>query len=261
MSKLEALDTLVQRVQVGAFRKEQWNSRNFVYAIGVLRPFFASKDLQKEFDTAATALGLKSDDYYGVFSHTVTDKANSDFTYQPYYYLAEKACWIFSINNIDTYFMVPRFDTELNEMINALKNTGTSQVQAIIGTVGRQAPADYCAGLALSLVLCHHLVSEATTVMLDVPLKLNDGTASQKRAMNYVAFNYQSMVPDGLVLPKPLREISYQFYGEDTERTLVEIILGYIKDGIEIYYSCGVDVTDQYPFIDFPIRQYLPDTV
>lgn len=250
-------DVPVQRACACGVTECQCGRHDFVYAVGVLRPFFSSLDLQKEFEAAASSLGLKSDDYYGVFSYTAND--NPDLTFRPFLYIAEKACWVFSINNIDTYLVVPRYDTELNELIDALQPENKQQVQALVGALGGKVPASYCSGLQLPLVICNRLLSEATDAMLEIPLKLNDGTAPEKRAVNFLAFNYTSIVSESLVLPKPLREIRYQFYGQNEGRTLVEIILGYMKDDIEIFYSCGIDVTDQYPFVDFPLRQYVPD--
>ncbi|TBR41124.1 hypothetical protein CBF23_010940 [Marinomonas agarivorans] len=227
--------------------------------MGQLRPFFSTLDLQREFEAAAEYLGLKSDDYYGVFTYTDTPNSNNDLAFRPFLYIAEKACWVFSINNIDTYLVVPHYENELNEMINALQPEKKQQTVALIGWLESTAPENRCGGLQLPAVVCNQLLFEPTEALADIPLKLNDGTTKEQRAVNFLAFNYSSIVPDNLTLPKPLRAINYQFYDHDSGRARVEVILTYFNQGIETFYSCGIDVTDQYPFVDFTLRNYLPN--
>jgi len=236
----------------------QCDRRSFVYVLGQLRPFFSTRDLQREFEAAADYLGLKSDDYFGVFTYTNTPDNNPDLTFRPFLYIAEKACWVFSINNIDTYFVIPRYENELNALINALQPEVSPQTLALIGTLGPLSPVDYCDGLQLPIVICNQFLSESTDLMSDMPLKSNDGTTSEHRAVNFLAFNYPTIVPDDLTLPKPLVSIHYQFYNQANDRILVEAILTYFDQGVEEFYSCGIDVTDQYPFIDFALRHYVP---
>ncbi len=78
------------------------NTPSYVYAIGQYRPFFSSLGLQNEFTAAASALNVKPDDYYAVFSYTVNAPGNSPLTVKPYAYLAEQACWYFVSQTLAT---------------------------------------------------------------------------------------------------------------------------------------------------------------
>ncbi|ADZ91938.1 hypothetical protein GV054_13665 [Marinomonas mediterranea] len=227
-----------------------------VYALGELRPFFPSLDLQKEFAAAASSLNLKPDDYYGVFSYSYTD-SSSGLSFRPYLYLAEKACWAYSINNVDTYLVVPRFQNELDALIDALNPSNSPQQSSLIGELGGLAPDGKCDDLRLPIVICNHVESNSTKDMAPISLQLNDGASNEHRAINFLVFNYAAILPKGLDLPKELLSLTYQPY-QQTGRSLVELVLTYYEQGVEESYSCGIDVTDQYPFVDFPLRRYVP---
>ncbi|MCL1051830.1 hypothetical protein L2755_19695 [Shewanella abyssi] len=236
------------------------NSLSHIYAIGSLRPFLATRDLQKEFEAAAKELDLPENDYYGVFSYSSTPAHNEALTFRPYLYIAEKASWVFSINNVDTYMLLPKYNNELDALIAALKQSQSSQQVAIIGALGVNHADETQNDLHLPTVLCNHIVSLPLEDMAPINLKANDGVSSVSRAINFVICNFNTLVPAGLDLKGALTEINFQHYSKDGDRSLIEIILTYLNQDLEVFYSCGIDVTDEYPFINFPLRNFLPQT-
>ncbi|NQY34406.1 MAG: hypothetical protein HRT37_05435 [Alteromonadaceae bacterium] len=231
---------------------------SFIYALGQFRLFFPSVDLQKEFIAATHALNVKQDDYYAVFTYSVNPGENSSLSFRPFLYIAEQACWVFSVNSVDTYLMVPRSEIELNTFINALNLTSDSTDFALTGTMGPIAPPHYCGNLKLPIVIANQFEVLPDGGKKALMIKANDGAEDVDRAINFLMYNYVDMLSRQTFKSHPLRSMRYQFYKQTQGRTVVEIIFTYFNNGVESFYSCGVDVTDQYPFIDFPLRTYVP---
>lgn len=227
----------------------------YVYAIGMLRPFLPTLDLQKEFEAAKQALKLNKDDYYAVFSHTQRVGDNEVMEIQPYLYIAERACWVFSINNVDTYVITPRYKNELDSLVAALNSHGSDK-QVLVGSLGAISDPTACGGLSLRTVACDNVLTvngDRVSLPFDVQPKSNDGLSAANRAINYLLSTYTDF-------PKtePLKALYYQAYSNAVGRNLIEVIVSCVEQGVEVFYSCGVDVTDAYPFIDFPLRNYTP---
>lgn len=242
----------------------------FVYAIGLLKPFFPSLDLQQQFLAAAGQIGAKPDDYYQVFNYQ--SNPENPNSYRPFLYIAEQVCWILSINNVDTYIAVPRAQLELNGFIDALKPpTGATSSQPslslVIGTLGPLAPPHYCAGLRLPIVVCEQFNQPNATIEAAAKalnLKPNDGTSDVDRAVNFLALNYAQIIAKTAELAPsssdPLVSIGSQFITTDSGRTVVDVVLKYqnTSTAAQRFYACGIDITDQYPFVETPLRIYLP---
>ncbi|MCC2522296.1 hypothetical protein [Vibrio coralliilyticus] len=234
-----------------------------VYALGSIRPYLSSRDLQKEFDAATKALGLADDDYYGVFSYSETTSNNQSITFRPYAYIAEKASWVFTINDVDTYMVVPKYTNELDALIAALNHSVVGDTVALIGTMvkntkneGKLKPSD--SDLQLPSVVCNHVITQSAKQTPPIVIKHNDGFSASRRALNYLVFNFNTLIKGKLDLSGQLIEIQYQPYTKDPNRLLIEMILTYKSQNLESFYSCGIDVTDEYPFVDFPLRNYVP---
>ncbi|MFW7523452.1 hypothetical protein ACODM8_04830 [Vibrio ostreicida] len=227
----------------------------YVYALGDIRPYLATRDLQKEFEAATKALGCADDDYYRVFSYQVARGNTEDLTFRPYAYIAEKADWVFTINEIDTYMIVPKYVNELDALIAALnKQTDASSV-ALVGTMGVQTTDN---DLRLPSVVCNHVLTQPVGDKTPITIKPNDGLSASRRALNYLVFNFNDLLKDKPNIEGQLIEINYQTYFKAQDRVLIEMILTYRNQSLEESYSCGIDVTDEYPFIDFPLRSYVP---
>lgn len=256
------------------------DSQSYIYAVGVIKPLFPSLDLQKEFDGAAKQLKVSERDYYSVFS------ADG----QPYMYIAEKMCWILTINNIDAYIVVPRSQLELNDIINALKppaNSVAETLSVVLGLKGPVAPAEYCNGLQLPMVLCNQLYfftlddllgnltgddidTEAIKDVINtLEFKPNDGAADADRAINYLAFRYPEIYRKTASLKKPassstdsrfLVDVTTKSSGVSSGRSIIDVIFKFQSNttGEINFWYCSVDVTGQFPFLSSPLQTYVP---
>lgn len=239
-----------------------------VYAIGSLQPFFSTLDLQAEYQAAASQLGVGQQDYYQVFSYVLS--APNTLSTQPYRYIAEQVCWVLSINNIDTYFAVPQTPLELDAFINALKNQTTASLpdhSILLGTQGPPTAAEFCANLQLPIVICRQLYGPAVSIekaLQKFSLKANNGITAADRAVNFLIINYAGISKPQPALnaanSAPLAAIDTRLSDARPGRTIIEVILTYqdSSSGLQSYYSCGIDVSDPYPFVDFPLGTYIP---
>lgn len=250
----------------------------YIYALGEIKVLFPSLGLQKEFEFAATRLGVAATDYYGVLS-------------QPQYlYIAELVCWVLSISDQDVYFVQPRSQTELQDLIGALKPTTDSPGQPtslVVGLRGPTAPPDYCSGLQLPIVLCNQLyyfdfeavfatlksqdveAESIKAVMEAMDLKPNDGSTDADRALNYVAFRFPEIYQKADELSDPdstpggpykIVDITTSPSTVESTRTVVDVVFKYqqVSTQEQLFYYTGVDVTGQFPFLNTPLRQYVP---
>ncbi|NOH71194.1 hypothetical protein F0225_07570 [Vibrio pectenicida] len=236
----------------------QVTGESYVYALGSIRPYLSNRDLQKEFDAAAKTLGLANDDYYGVFSYSETTSNNQSLTFRPYAYIAEKVSWVFTINDVDTYMVVPKYTNELDALIAALNHKTVTDIVALIGSMreARLTPSD--SDLQLPSVVCNHVITQPMGQSSPIAIKPNDGFSASRRALNYLVFNFNTLIKGKLDISGQLIDINYQIYTKDPKRLLVEMILTYKNQNLESFYSCGIDVTDEYPFVDFPLRNFVP---
>ncbi|NQZ10090.1 MAG: hypothetical protein HRT35_23315 [Algicola sp.] len=272
----------------GAYATAQ---ENFVYAVGVLKPVFANKGLQKAYNSAARTLKVNEHNHYEVFSHLDTISRQ-----RPYLSLAVQATWILVINTIDSFVVVPRTYTELDQFIQAIEPNRDSLdevLSTVIGILGPNAVPTLGIERPLPMVMCNQLYdftlaklqqrlisfggsTITTTAIADVIKQLefipNHGDNDFDRAKNFLAFRY----PDIYLQTQTMQsgqnpnndEYLYFLLNIDTrysdlisKHTVVDVIFTYQSNSTkqQIHRYCSVDVTGQYPFINTPLAQFIPN--
>jgi PatG C-terminal/Subtilase family len=245
----------------------------FVYAIGMIRTRFPSPSIEKEFaQVIATTKATAS-----LTDQTVLHNALKDNRY-----LANEVCWTFSVENVDTYILLPRDPTVLDQFVDAVKPSQRGvDTDVIIGSQGPMAPPEMCNGLSLPIVLVDRVYSfdkpdllkaikkpkelkmteeqfqPSADELLERILQMTDnvGATDEHRAVNYLAMRYPQVYTHtaemfgrdfsltGLeVMPSRLAGV----------RKLVNVILSYTNratDVVEKYYV-RVDVTEKYPYLE-----------
>ncbi|WP_051484614.1 hypothetical protein [Shewanella waksmanii] len=232
--------------------------QTFVFAIGQFRPYFATLDLQHEFNAASQTIKATKGDYYAVFSHTISAPGESQLSVHPYAYLAEQACWVFTINDVDSYLMVPSSEIVLNAFISALNPSLAPSAVTLCGMLGPKAPASYCGNLNLPLVMTSNLLTLDQQQSELLPIKANSGISDADRAVNFLMTQLPSLSQQQSLNLTSLQSLSFQFSTAVDNRTVVEVILGFNQNGINNFYACGIDVSDQNPFLTFPLRTFVP---
>ena len=119
-------------------------------------------------------------------------------------------------------------------MIDAINNKRSYQEVAIIGafrsTLSNHEPND----LHLPRLVCNHIISLPKEKTASIALKANDGVSAASRAVNFVVVNFHTHGISSLDLKGVLTDINFQHYSKGDGRTLIEIILTYVNQEIEV---------------------------
>ncbi|MEU6393625.1 hypothetical protein [Streptomyces sp. NPDC046939] len=110
-----------------------------VYAVGRLAPRFASLGAEKEFDqlsSADAALGRVEWDV-GLLRRVLERPENR--------YVARQVCWVLTVQDVESYLIVPRDDEDIAELLASLPENGQEVLHVVVGSTppaGGAVPAE-----------------------------------------------------------------------------------------------------------------------
>ena len=245
----------------------------YIYAIGSIKARFPTPSIEKEF---VQSMGEGE-------TANLTDQQVLYNVLRDHRYLANEICWVFAVEGIDVYVLVPRDPTMVDQLVEAVRpSTKGLDVDVIIGTRGPMAPPEMCNGLLVPIVVVDRLYSfDRPTLVKAIPkpkeMKMSDtefqtaaeelfdriqqladnvGATDEHRALNYLAVRYPAIyvhTTDMFARNFSLRNVDViPSRLSASPRKLVDVILTYSNrttDVIEKYYV-RVDVTEKYPFLD-----------
>ena len=263
-------------------------SPNYVYAIGTIDARFPNMGLEKEFDQALAAVDSSAATQTR-YQQLYTVLSNPD-----YRYIARDICWVFSVETIDSYILVPRAEDVLSQFIEMLKEQSPianppqgAEFDVVIGTLGPIAPPEMCNGLQLPIALINNSyfftitdltnmlqsqqgteapIDQTTAVNLFAQLTLlsdNLGNLDEHRASNYLALRYADIYyrmrdegNSGNNLK--LVEVKSSSLMERTGRTILDVVFTFrnISTDVPTRYFVAVDATWMYPFLVQPLQPY-----
>ncbi|MBT9316584.1 cyanobactin maturation protease PatG family protein [Leptothoe spongobia] len=240
----------------------------YVYAVGTVVPRFPNMSLEKEYKQAV----VQDADTEGQstrmweIQYSVLNKPENR-------YIARDLCWVFSIQNVDTYILEPKTNDELQQLINMLPHStsqGSSepsneeQVDVVIGDLGPIAPPEKCNGLQLPIVILNNTYSFTVQEFLSnlrqaidsqrseddllryvfkllMQLADNVGNLDEHRAVNYVALRYHEVYKQTIEQyqqdpPHVLDGVNVQMsrLNASGTRRIVEVIFTYRNDQTDV---------------------------
>lgn len=250
----------------------------YVYAIGSIKWRFPSPGVEKEFlQTMAQEATANLSDQQAVFN-----------TLRQNRHLANEVCWVFSVENVDAYILVPRDIFLLDEFIQAsAPGPRGIDVDVIVGVRGSMAPPEMCNGLVVPVVLVDRTYSfnrndlvnaiqkPETSDMSDEAFRsVNDelfdriqqladnvGASDEHRALNYLAVRYQQIYTHTSNMNGrdfSLTAVEIVPSRLSTTRKLVNVVFTYTNRGTDVAekFAVRVDVTEKYPFLDKKLSPY-----
>lgn len=238
------------------------HTQDHVYAIGQIKPYFATIDLEKQYESAASFVKQPTSNFYNIVNYEASAQEQSNLSFRPFLYLAQQANWVFTINNVDTYELRPRTVTQLNSLINASMSSDTDVI--LIGLIDKQNMFSSGGLSSLPTVMIEHVINSAdidkqksNSMSLGALecLKPNIGLSSLERASNYLVTHFgqintnqaQAQIMDNVCA------VHFQEVSETDHRSIVEIILSSSED---TRFACNIDVTDAYPFISSQLAPF-----
>jgi len=247
---------------------------SFVYALGQIEPRFPSLSIEKEFSQAIGAADNAGLTDRQVLKRAITERQNR--------YLARSLCWVFSVEGLETYIIVPRDPGDFELLVDAYRDEPRrDDLDVVIGVRGNIAPPELCNGLALPVVVFDQLYSfDRDSLVESIPLPDavaekdakkfratagglfdqviqladNAGALDEHRALNYLAVRY----PRIYSITAEQFERNFSFTGVEVlpsdlsgARAIVEVVFSYTHRETDVTekQSVRVDVTEEYPFL------------
>ncbi len=252
----------------------------YVYAVGNFDPRFPTENLYKEY-LQVCAQKTKRDPPEDKVRYEVL-KENT--------YIARELDWVFLIDKIDTYHVVPHSPVELMDMIETIapdSTPGTENLTLLIGANDPQPSGTSLPMVTASLIFYFDVKDFVENVPLPSPLPsqvdkyrtevqtlfdkmiqtaANPGDIDEHRAINFVTFRYPqiytlawSLLNPAQGSPKVFSSLESQSSNMGGDRKLIELIFNYSDQtsGVITQYYLTVDVSGQYPFLVSEIKPYI----
>jgi hypothetical protein len=253
----------------------------FVFALGQVVPRFPGLAVERELAEAISRGNTEGLTDHESLQHTLSDRANR--------YLARQMCWLFVIEGIDTYLLVPRDPADLDLLIETVRGEPErTDVDVVIGVRGPVAPPETCGGLTLPIVALDQVYSfDRATLIDNIPrpddvtaandeqfratagelfdrimqMADNAGATDEHRALNYLAVRYPSIYGQTARAHRNNQSLS----GVEVRpsrltgaRKIFDVIFAYTHrqtDVTEKYFT-RVDITEEFPFLVSKLSSY-----
>ncbi len=253
----------------------------YVFAIGKVEVRFPSLAVEKEFAQAsgrADTAGL-----------TDREAFHSVFTLRENRYLARQVCWVFTIEGLETYLLIPRDPADYDLLLEAVRPAPSPlDVDVVVGRRGPIAPPEMCNGLLVPLVAFDQLYSfdrdalvkaiprpatiaakqekqfrSAAGELLDRIMQLADnaGSTDEHRAVNYLAVRYPAiyaLATEAYGRDSALTAVEARPSRLSATRKVVDIIFAFTNRQTDVTekYFVRVDVTEKFPFLVTKLSPY-----
>jgi hypothetical protein len=246
----------------------------FVYALGQIEPRFPSLSIEKELAQAIGSPGNAGLTDRQTVKGAISERQNR--------YLARNLCWVFVIEGLETYILVPRDSSDLELLIDAYREEPRrDDLDVVVGVRGHLAPQEMCNGLAIPVVVFDQLYSfdrdsliesipkpdsvsdkniakfrSAAGGLFDHLIQMADnvGAIDEHRALNYLTVRY----PRIYAAATEHVERNFSFAGVEVlpsylsgARSLVDVIFSYRHRETDVVEKqfVRVDVTEEFPFL------------
>jgi cyclic patellamide precursor peptide PatG len=257
--------------------------RQYIYAIGKIVYRFPNKSVEMEL---VQAIGRIPEGE--TKSLTNLEVAHEVFTDPNNRYLARQICYILNIEGLETYILVPGDPLDIDRFAQALRPApDVGDIDVIIGRRGPMASPEMCNGLVVPVVIVDQIYSfDRATLMKAIPKRKeksanedqfrktadavfshliqiadNAGAIDEHRALNYLAVRYDEIYHRTQLL----QDENYSFIGIEVRPSLlsgtqkiVDVIFSYENRANRALqkWFCRVDVTNEWPYLVSPIREY-----
>jgi hypothetical protein len=254
------------------------STSSYVYALGMVEPRFPTPALEKEFAQATSR-----SDTEGLTDREAMQAVLSDRHHR---YLARQLSWVFKIEGLETYLLVPRDPAELDLLVEAIRPAPRpTDLDVVIGVQGPIAPPEMANGLMVPLVIFDQLYSfdidslvqaiprpkgmsaerfePAAQELLSRLLQLadNSGATDEHRALNYLAVRYPAIYVETARAHErnaALSAVEVRSSRLSGVRTIVDVVFSYTDRQTDVTESffVRVDVTEEFPFLVSKLSPY-----
>jgi hypothetical protein len=251
---------------------------SYVFAIGRVEMRFPTLAIEKEFAQATGRADTKG----------MTDRAaaHAVLSAPSNRYIARHVCWVFTIEGLETYLLVPRDPADYDQLLEAVRpQPSPLDLDVVVGLKGPMAPPDMCNGLMVPIVMFDQIYSfdrdslikaiprpEKTSAKAFAPAAEelfdrimltadNAGSMDDHRALNYLAVRYPAIyntASDAFGRNASLTAVDVQPSALSSTRNVVEVIFSFTHRETDVVdkFFARVDVTEEFPFLVTKMSPY-----
>jgi cyclic patellamide precursor peptide PatG len=253
-------------------------SPSYVFAIGRVEMRFPSLSVEKEFAQATGHVDTKGLTDRKAIHAVLSERTNR--------YILRQVCWVFTIEGLETYILVPRDPADYDQLLEAVRpQPSPFDIDVIVGVRGPIAPPEMCNGLMVPIVAFDQIYSfdrDALVKALPAPkggkgkeyetaagelfdrfmlMADNAGSTDEHRALNYLAVRYPAVyntIADAFDRDLSLTAVDVQSSPLSGTRKIVDVIFSFTNrktDVVEKFFT-RVDVTEEFPFLVTKMSPY-----
>jgi hypothetical protein len=254
---------------------------SFVYALGRIEPRFPSLSVEKEVAQVVARMDTAGYNDRQTMRAVLTDRENR--------YLVRNLCWVFLIEGLETYLLVPRDPADFDLLIDSYReDAGGDDLDVVIGVRGPVAAPEMCNGLAVPIVAFDQIYSfDRGSLIQSIPrpegvsqardaafrttardllnqfaqLADNAGATDEHRALNYLMLRSPSLYGSAAAR----YDRSWSFTGVEVRpsqlsgvRNVVDVVCSFRHretDVVEKEFA-RVDVSEEFPFLVSKLAPY-----
>lgn len=251
---------------------------SYVYALGRVEARFPRLSVEKEF-VQATGRG----DTAGLTDRQALHKILSERQNR---YLVRQLCWVFTIEGLETYILVPRDPADFDMLVEAFRPAPRpTDVDVVIGMRGPIAPPEMCNGLMVPIVAFDQMYSfdidsliksiprpkeiaakEFTPAAEELFMRImqmadNAGETDEHRALNYLVVRYPAiyaMASEAFGRNSSLTAVEVRPSPLSSTRKIVEVIFSFTNRNTDVTekFFVRADVTEEFPFLVTKMSPY-----
>src|SRR5437773_4331027 len=183
---------------------------SYVFAIGRVEMRFPTLAVEKEFAQATGRANTKGMPDRAAAHAVLSERANR--------YIARHVCWVFTIEGLETYILIPRDPADYDQLLEAVRaQPSPLDLDVVVGVRGPIAPPEMCNGLMVPIVVFDQIYSfdrdaliksiprpekvaakqfqPAAEELFDRIMQMTDnaGATDENRALNYCAVRYPAI--------------------------------------------------------------------
>ena len=251
---------------------------SYVFAIGRVEMRFPTLAVEKEFAQATGRADTKGLTDRAAAHAVLSERSNR--------YIARQVCWVFSIEGLETYILVPRDPADYDQLLEAVRpQPSPLDLDVVVGVRGPIAPPEMCNGLMAPIVIFDQIYSfdrDALIKAIPRPEKTsakefgpaaeelfdrimlaadNAGSTDDHRALNYLAVRYPAIyttAADAFGRNSSLTAVDVQRSPLSSTRNVVDVIFSFTNRAtyvVEKFFT-RVDVTEEFPFLVTKMSPY-----
>ena len=164
----------------------------FIYALGQIEPRFPTLSIEKEFAQVIGGADAAGQTDRQALKSAISEPQNR--------YLARALCWVFSIEGLETYILLPRDPADLALLIESYRDEPRrDDLDLVIGMRSHIAPPEMCNGLTLPIVVFDQLYAferDALINSIPVPDSVSEKDATKFRSAAGGLFDELSQLAD-----------------------------------------------------------------